>query len=58
MEEVKKAVMSEKEKKILETFEKVLPEMSEIEKEKLLSFGEGMAFMKDKENKEKGKKAG
>lgn len=44
--------MSEKEKKILETFEKVLPEMSEIEKEKLLSFGEGMAFMKDKENKE------
>lgn len=50
--------MSEKEKKILETFEKVLPEMSEIEKEKLLSFGEGMAFMKDKENKENGKKAG
>ncbi len=58
MEEVKKVVMSEKEKKILETFEKVLPEMSEIEKEKLLSFGEGMAFMKDKENKENGKKAG
>lgn len=51
--------MSEKEKKILKTFEKVLPEMSEIEKEKLLSFGEGMAFMKDKENKEKDdKKAG
>lgn len=43
--------MSEKEKKILETFGKVIPELSEVEKEKLLSFGEGMVFMKTKENK-------
>lgn len=36
--------MSEKEQKILETFEKVLPDMTELEREKLLSFGEGIAF--------------
>lgn len=36
--------MSDKENKILKTFEKVIPELSELEKEKLLSFGEGMAF--------------
>ena len=35
--------MSEKEKKILETFGKVIPDLSEMEKEKLLSFGEGMS---------------
>lgn len=33
-----------KEKKILETFGKVIPRLSEIEKEKLLMFGEGIAF--------------
>lgn len=38
--------MSQNEKKILETFEKVLPELNELEREKLLSFGEGMAFAK------------
>lgn len=38
--------MSEREKEIMETFEKVLPKMTELEQEKLLSFGEGMAFMK------------
>lgn len=48
--------MSEKEKKILETFGKVIPDLSEMEKEKLLSFGEGMAFMKDKQKKEEGEK--
>lgn len=44
--------MSEKEKQIMETFGKVLPGLSELEKEKLLSFGEGMAFRaaSDKEN--------
>ena len=36
--------MSEKEQKILETFEKVLPEMTDLEREKLLYFGEGIAF--------------
>lgn len=44
--------MSEKEQKILETFGKVLPEMSEMEKEKLLSFGEGMAFLKGQQKKD------
>lgn len=46
--------MSEREKKILETFGKIIPQLSDIEKEKLLSFGEGMAFMKDKQKKEEG----
>lgn len=44
--------MSEKERKILETFEKMIPNMSDMEKEKLLSFGEGMAFMKAQEKPE------
>lgn len=47
--------MSEKEKQILETFEKVFPDLSEVEKEKLLSFGEGMAFMKNRQKEEKEK---
>lgn len=41
--------MSNKEKEILETFEKVIPKLSEIEKEKLISYGEGMAFMKEQQ---------
>lgn len=45
--------MSEKEQKILETFGKVIPEMSEMEKEKLLAFGEGMAFAKDQKAADK-----
>ena len=50
--------MSEKEKQILDTFEKVLPDMTELEREKLLSFGEGIAFKtaeqkrKERENEE------
>lgn len=36
--------MLDKENEIIETFRKVIPKMSTIEKEKLLSFGEGMAF--------------
>ena len=36
--------MTEKEKKILETFRIVLPKLTDLEKEKLLSFGEGMVF--------------
>lgn len=36
--------MTEKEVKILETFGKVIPELSDLEREKLLAFGEGMAF--------------
>ena len=45
--------MSENEKKILETFEKVLPDMSELEREKLLSFGEGIAFKTAEQKKGK-----
>ncbi len=41
--------MSEKEKQILDTFGKVIPNLNDIEKEKLLSFGEGMAFMKNQQ---------
>lgn len=45
--------MSEKEKKILETFGKVIPDLSEMEIEKLLSFGEGMVFMKGRQKQNK-----
>lgn len=44
--------MTEREKEILKTFEKVIPTLTELEKEKLLSFGEGIAF-KTKDNNEK-----
>ena len=44
--------MSEKQKQIMETFEKVVPKLSELESEKLLSFGEGIAFMKSKQEEE------
>ena len=36
--------MAKIDKKILDTFKKTIPQLSELEKEKLLSFGEGMAF--------------
>ena len=39
--------MSERGKEILATFERVIPELSELEQEKLLSFGEGLAFAKN-----------
>lgn len=42
--------MSNKEKQILKTFERIIPRLSEAEKEKLLSFGEGMAFVKNKQS--------
>lgn len=35
--------MTEKEKQIIQTFEKVLPKMSAEDKAYLLGFGEGMA---------------
>ncbi len=46
--------MSEKQKQILETFEEIIPKMSEMEQEKLLSFGEGIAFVKEQKEQEKG----
>lgn len=42
--------MSDKEKQILKTFERIIPRLSETEKEKLPSFGEGMAFVKNKQS--------
>lgn len=52
--------MSDKEKEILDMFGKVLPDLSELEKEKLLSYGEGMAFKTEilKQQNEDNKKAG
>ena len=37
--------MLNKEKKILDVFSRAISKMSEQEREKLLAFGEGMAFM-------------
>ncbi|MCI9156769.1 MAG: hypothetical protein HFG07_08565 [Oscillibacter sp.] len=37
--------MSEQEKKIMETCGKLVPLLTEVEKEKFLSFTEGMAFL-------------
>lgn len=37
--------MSEKQKKFLELVNRMMPRMSEMEQEKMLAFGEGMAFM-------------
>ena len=36
--------MTEKEQKILETFADIIPKLSEMDKERLLMFGEGMRF--------------
>ncbi len=41
--------MSEKDKQIIATFERVIPQMNEMEKELLLAFGEGMAFKTDQQ---------
>lgn len=43
--------MSEKEKKIAETFKKVLPELPEGKKEYLLGLADGMAVMADRQKK-------
>ncbi len=37
--------MSDKEKKIMETCGALVPQLTELEKEKFLSFTEGMAFL-------------
>lgn len=44
--------MSEKDKQIMETFGKVVPNLSEIDKEKLLAFGEGVALMVEKQREQ------
>lgn len=41
--------MSEKDKKIMDTFGRVIPNLSETDKEKLLAFGEGVALMAERQ---------
>ncbi len=36
--------MSEKQKQILDIFGKLIPQLTDFEKEKLLAFGEGLGF--------------
>lgn len=43
--------MSDKAKDIMKTFSEIVPKLSEEQQEKLLSFGEGMAFVKSAEDK-------
>ena len=42
-------VMSEKGKQVIENLERLIPKMSESEVDRLISFGEGMAFMKEQQ---------
>ena len=44
--------MSETEKKVLETVDKLIPELPDEKKESFLAFVEGMAFMADKQRRE------
>lgn len=45
--------MTEKEEKILKTFEEVIPKLTDMEKAQLISFGEGLIFFKmDAQKKE------
>ena len=44
--------MSEKEKRIMETFALIIPKLSEADKSYLLGLGEGMAIKVDAQNKE------
>lgn len=41
--------MSDKKKQVLDIFEKLLPSLSDMDVEKLLAFGEGMAFKADQQ---------
>lgn len=43
--------MSEKEKKVLETLERAIPNMTEIEMAQLLGYGEGLAAREDRREK-------
>lgn len=42
--------MSEIDERVMDTFDKALPELSQLEKERLLAFGEGMAFKAKQQN--------
>ncbi len=37
--------MTEKQKKFLEIMNKLMPQLTELDQERLLAFGEGLAFM-------------
>lgn len=43
--------MNKVEKKILKTFAKIIPSLTERQKDRLLFFGEGMAFKKEETKK-------
>lgn len=45
--------MTDTEMKIMQTFERVLPKLTEKQQDKLLDFGEGMAFMAEKQERER-----
>lgn len=45
--------MSDKEKRILQTFARIIPKMTDMQQERLLAFGEGMEFKTQLEEKEK-----
>lgn len=47
--------MTEKEKRIIKTFAEVLPNLNAFEQERLLAFGEGMAFKAKQERAKKEK---
>ena len=46
--------MTEAQMKFLELINKVMPQMTEMEQEKLLAFGDGLAFMAMKRESSKG----
>ena len=46
-------MLNKEDKKILETFKKVLPKLTDREKEKLLWFGEGMALKAESEEEKR-----
>lgn len=46
--------LTDSERKILETFKEAFPELSEDQKNKLLWFGEGMAFKAESEDRKTG----
>ncbi len=43
--------MTEAEMKILKTFERIIPKLNERQKDRLLAFGEGMAFKVEEQEK-------
>lgn len=49
--------MTDKQKKILDIFGKLIPKCSDAQQEKLLHFGEAIAYMVEHQNKETGKPA-